>query len=187
MEQRVRRLTRAAHRSTPTRSHPGDLDGKYGVQASANDFEATPLGPNPPLGDPALGTLLQDRSPRSGSKCPVDRPSSSDRSDRSATKRSTGYRSHQSLGTVNTGHWSHRSPGTPGAPVRPVTPVRPGAPVISVKPGTLVTPGIPGAPVTLSTLPLLVLLAAAHLPLLLEKEQSTGTNLRRRNTLVQLF
>ena len=35
-----------------------------------------------------------------------------------------------------------------------------------------------------STLPLLVLLAAAHLPLLLEKEQSTGTNLKRRNTLV---
>ena len=36
-----------------------------------------------------------------------------------------------------------------------------------------------------STLPLLVLLAVAHLPLLLEKEQSTGINLRRRNTLVQ--
>ena len=35
-----------------------------------------------------------------------------------------------------------------------------------------------------STLPLLFLLAAAHLPLLLEKEQSTGTNLKRRNTLV---
>ena len=39
--------SRATHRSTPTRSHPGDLDGKYGVQASATDFEATPLGPNP--------------------------------------------------------------------------------------------------------------------------------------------
>ena len=38
------------HRSTPSRSHPGDLDGKYGVQASAKDFLATPFGPNPPIG-----------------------------------------------------------------------------------------------------------------------------------------
>ena len=45
------------HRSTPTRSHPGDLAGKYGVQASATDLEATPFGPNPPPGDPSLGTL----------------------------------------------------------------------------------------------------------------------------------
>ena len=64
--------SRATHGSTPTRSHPGDLDGKYGVQASATDFEATPLGPNPPLGDPTLGTLSQDRSPQSGSKRPVE-------------------------------------------------------------------------------------------------------------------
>ena len=95
---------RATRRSTPTRSHPGDLDGKYGVQASATDFEATPLGPKPPPGDPTLGTLSQDRSPRSGSKCPVDRPSSSDRSDRSATKRSTGHRFHRVLVTPVT--WS---------------------------------------------------------------------------------
>ena len=94
--------SRATNRSTPTRSHPGDLDGKYGVQALATDFEATPLGPNPP---PTLSTLSQDRSSRSGSKCPVDRPSSSDRS---ATKRSTGNRSHRSPGTGNTGHRSHR-------------------------------------------------------------------------------
>ena len=80
--------SRVTHRSTPTRSHPGDLAGKYGVQASATDLEAMPFGPNPPPGDPSLGKLSQDRSPRSGSKCPVDRPSSSDRSDRSATKRS---------------------------------------------------------------------------------------------------
>ena len=33
-----------------------------------------------------------------------------------------------------------------------------------------------------STLPLLVLLAAAHLPLPLEKEQSTGTNLKKKHT-----
>ena len=56
------------HRSTPSRSHPGDLDGKYGVQASAKDFMATPFGPNPPPGDPTLSTLSQDRSSRSGSK-----------------------------------------------------------------------------------------------------------------------
>ena len=55
------------HRSTPSRSHPGDLDGKYGVQASAKDFMATPFGPNPPPGDPSLSTLSQDRSSRSGS------------------------------------------------------------------------------------------------------------------------
>ena len=54
--------SRATHHSTPTRSHLGDLDGKYGVQASATDFEATPFGPNPPPGDPTLSTLSQDRS-----------------------------------------------------------------------------------------------------------------------------
>ena len=52
------------HRSTPARSQAGDLAGKYGVQAPAKDFEATPLGPNPPLGDSTLGTLSIDRSPR---------------------------------------------------------------------------------------------------------------------------
>ena len=35
-----------AHSSTPARSHSGDLAGKYGVQASAKDFEATLLDPN---------------------------------------------------------------------------------------------------------------------------------------------
>ena len=98
----------STHRSTPSRSHPGDLDGKYGVQASAKDFLATPFGPNPPPGDPTLSTLSQDRSSRSGLKRPVDRPSS----DRSTRKGSTGDRSHRSPGTGNTGHWSHRSPGT---------------------------------------------------------------------------
>ena len=44
---------------------PGDLAGKYGVQAPAKDFMATLLGPNPTLGDSTLGTLSQDRSPRS--------------------------------------------------------------------------------------------------------------------------
>ena len=124
--------SRATHRSNPTRSHPGDLDGKFGVQASATDFEAMPLGPNPPLGDPTLSTLSQDRSSWSGSKRLVDRPSS-DRSDRSATKGSTGNRSHRSPGTGNTGHRSHQLLVTPGAPV---------------KPGAPTTPGQPGAPVT---------------------------------------
>ena len=112
------------HRSTPSRSHPGDLDGKYGVQASAKDFVATPFGPNPLPGNPTLSTLSQDRSSRSGSKRSVDRPSS-DRSDRSTRKGSIGDRSHRSPSTGTTGHtghrilvtqvtkyWSHRSPGT---------------------------------------------------------------------------
>ena len=38
---------RRAHSSTPIRSQSGDLVGKYGVQASATDLEALPLGPNP--------------------------------------------------------------------------------------------------------------------------------------------
>ena len=136
--------SRATHRSTPTRSHPGDLNGKYGVLASATDFEAMPLGPSPPPGDPTLSSLSKDRSSRSGSKRPVDRPSSSDRSDLSAAKGSTGNRLHRSPGTVNTGHRSHQSLVTPGVPVRPVKPVRPDAPVILVKPGAR---GQPGAPV----------------------------------------
>ena len=38
---------RPTHRSGTTRSQDGDLVGKYGVQASASDLEALPLGPNP--------------------------------------------------------------------------------------------------------------------------------------------
>ena len=100
------------HRSTPSRSHPGDLDGKYGVQASAKDFMATPFGPNPPPGDPTLSTLSQDRSSRSGSKHLVDRPSS-DRSDRSTRKGSIGDWSHRSPSTGITGHTGHRVLVTP--------------------------------------------------------------------------
>ena len=69
---------RRAHRSTPARSHSGDLAGKYGVQASAMDFEATLLDPNPTPGDSDQVMLLKDRSPRSESKCPVERSSSCD-------------------------------------------------------------------------------------------------------------
>ena len=61
-----------AHRSTPARSHSGDLAGKYGVEASAMDFEATLLDPNPTPGDSNQVKLSEDRSPRSESKCPVE-------------------------------------------------------------------------------------------------------------------
>ena len=62
----------------------------------------------PPLGDPALGQAIQYGSPRSGSKRPVERPSSSDRSDWSAMKRSA----QQSL--VNRPVHSEHSLVTPG-------------------------------------------------------------------------
>ena len=79
---------RPTHRSTPTRSQGGDLVGKYGVQASATDLEALPLGPNTPPGDSALGYAFWYSPPRFESKCPVERPSSSDtgHSTRLATK-----------------------------------------------------------------------------------------------------
>ena len=57
---------------------PEDLAGKYGVQAPAKDFEATLLGPNPPPGNSDQVMLTTDRSPRSESKYPVERPSSCD-------------------------------------------------------------------------------------------------------------
>ena len=62
----------------PPPPDPGDLAGKYGVQAPAKDFEATLLGPNPPPGDSDQVMLSTDRSPRSESKYPVERPSSYD-------------------------------------------------------------------------------------------------------------
>ena len=62
----------------PPPPDPGDLAGKYGVQAQAKDFEATLLGPNPPPGDSDQVMLSTDRSPRSESKYPVERPSSCD-------------------------------------------------------------------------------------------------------------
>ena len=62
----------------PRPPDPGDLAGKYGFQAPAKDFEATLLGPNPPPGDSDQVMLSTDRSPRSESKYPVERPSSCD-------------------------------------------------------------------------------------------------------------
>ena len=69
---------RRTQRSTLARSHSGDLAGKYGVQAPAKDFEASLLGPNPTPGDSDQVMLSKDRSPRSESKCPVERSSSCD-------------------------------------------------------------------------------------------------------------
>ena len=69
---------RRTQRSTPARSHSGDLAGKYGVQAPAKDFEALLLGPNPTPGDSDQVMLSKDRSPRSESKCPVERSSCCD-------------------------------------------------------------------------------------------------------------
>ena len=67
------------HRSiVPPPPDPEDLAGKYGVQAPAKDYEATLLGPNPPPGDSDQVILSTDRSPRSESKYPVERPSSCD-------------------------------------------------------------------------------------------------------------
>ena len=51
----------------PPPPDPADLAGKYGVQAPAKDFEASLLGPNTTPGDSTLGTLSQDRIPRSES------------------------------------------------------------------------------------------------------------------------
>ena len=62
----------------PPRSQAGDLAGKNGVQAPAKDFEATLLGLNRTLGDSDQVMLSKDRSPRSESKCPVERSSSCD-------------------------------------------------------------------------------------------------------------
>ena len=62
----------------PPPPDPGDLAGKYGVQAPAKDFEATLLGPNPTPGDSDQVMLSKDRSSRSESICPVERSSSCD-------------------------------------------------------------------------------------------------------------
>ena len=68
-------------RSTPARSQASDLAGKYGVQTVSQvdpSGSTSADGSNPPPGDSTLDTLSQDRSPRSESKRPVERPSSCD-------------------------------------------------------------------------------------------------------------
>ena len=62
----------------PPPPDPGDLAGKYGVQAPAKDFEATLLGSNPTPGDSDQVMLSKDRSPRSESICLVERSFSCD-------------------------------------------------------------------------------------------------------------
>ena len=58
--------SRSSHR-TPGPKSPARRQTQRSTQAPAKDFEATPLGPNPPPGDSTLGTLSKDRSPRSES------------------------------------------------------------------------------------------------------------------------
>ena len=86
---------RPTHRSTPTRSQAGDLVGKYG----GDRYAETPSFPavddhtehrvlvsrlttdppfHPPPGDSTLGSSVPHSPPRSESKGPVERPSSSD-------------------------------------------------------------------------------------------------------------
>ena len=72
---------RPTQRSTNARSQACDLAGKYGVQAVSQVFPCgsnSADGQNPLLGSSTLGTLSQERSPRSESKRPVERPSSCD-------------------------------------------------------------------------------------------------------------
>ena len=119
--------------SNPTRSHPGDLVGKYGVQASATDLEALPFGPTPPLGNPPLGHAMQYSSLRSGSKRQVDRPSSSEYQLVWPAIKGQ-FNSHCSTDQYTVIiHWSHRLPVTPVLVYRhrywyPVTSGIPGTP-----------------------------------------------------------
>ena len=137
---------RRAHRSTPTRSQAGDLVSKYGVQASATDLEAPPLGPNPPPGDSTLGSSAPHSPPRSESKRLVERPSSSDTGHNAqlATKGSV----QQS--PVNRPVYSEHVPVTPGRG-KPGTGQMTGtrctvSPTTLDKPGSLTTPGSPVTP-----------------------------------------
>ena len=133
-EHRVLSLALDDRTNVPPPPDPGDLAGKYGVQAvsrvipcgsnSADGQNPTGLGlyrrlshaaltlltDRPPPGDSTLGTLSQDRAPRSESKCPVERPSSCDtgHNARLATKGSV----QQS--PVNRPVYSEHAPVTPG-------------------------------------------------------------------------
>ena len=139
-------------RSTPARSHAGDLAGKYGVQAPAKDFEATLLGPNPTPGDSAQVMLSKDRSPGTESKCPVERSSScyTGSNARLAMKGSVQQSS------VNRPEDSEHVPVIPGPVSGLMTGIRYRDPVPGIrdsvlpttpgKPGTMTTPGAPGLP-----------------------------------------
>ena len=125
---------RPTQRSVPARSQAGDLAGKYGVlTVSQVDPSASTCadGSNPPPGDSTLGTLSQDRSPRSESKRPVERPSSYDtgHNARLATKGSV----QQS--PVNRPVYSEHAPVTP----------EPGKPGNGPMTGTRYRDPVPGA------------------------------------------
>ena len=100
-----------------------DLAGKYGDLAASQVIlhgSNSADSQNPPPGDSTLGTLSQDRSPRSESICPVEQPSSCDtgHSAQLATKGSI----QQS--PVNRPVYSEHAPVTQN-PVNPVTVYRP--------------------------------------------------------------
>ena len=70
--------SRATQCSNPARPLTRDLAGKYGDPAASQVIlqgSNSAGSQNPPPGDSTLGTLSQDRSPRSESICPVERPS----------------------------------------------------------------------------------------------------------------
>ena len=126
----------------PPPPDPGDLAGKYGVQAPAKDFEATLLGPKPPPGDSDQVMLSTDRSPRSESKYLVERPSSCD----------TGHNAPLAMkgsvqqSPVDRPVYSEHAPVTPGPGTRCSVP-----PTTLGKPGSVNTLDIPIIPGSLSS------------------------------------
>ena len=142
---------RPTQRSTPARPLTRDLAGKYGDPAVSQVIlrgSNSADGQNPPPGDSTLGTLSQDRSPRSESICPVERPSSCDtgHNARLATKGSV----QQS--PVNRPVYSEHAPVTPG-PGKPGNGLSTGTrtrysvpPTTPCKQGTVTTPGRPITP-----------------------------------------
>ena len=104
---------RPTQRSTPASSQAGDLAGNYGAPAVSQVIPRgsnSADGQNPPPGDSTLGKLSQDRSPRSESKCPVERPSSCDTGHNSRLAKKGSVQ--QSL--VNRPEYYEHAPVTPG-------------------------------------------------------------------------
>ena len=150
---------RPTQHSTPARSQAGDLTGKYGARAVSqvipSGSNSVGDGPCPPPGDSTLGRLSHDRSPRSESLCPVERPSSCDtgHNARLVTKGSV------QRSPVNRPVYSEHALVTPG-PGKPgngpltgtrysVPPTTPGKLGTVTTLGTPITPGSPSSAVTL--------------------------------------
>ena len=79
-EHRVLSLPLDDRPNVPPQPDPGDLAGKYAVPAVSQVIPRgsnSADGQNPPPGNSTLGTLSQDRSPRSESKRLVERPGNS--------------------------------------------------------------------------------------------------------------